>query len=729
MAPLPLFLSVQVVLWHGYSAGGEERALEEVVRRWNRAQERLPQPIRVEAVGIPFGSMADKLRAAVPRGHGPDLFIFPHDAVGEWARSGLLAPLEELLPLSAVLPELDLLPASLLPLRQGGHLFGLPLSTKGLVLFYRTDLVPQPPATTDELLALCRGFRPGRPGPGPGPRRYGLAYEAASYYYHAVWLHGFGGAIFPPGSALPRLHTPEQARALGFLRDLVRAHDIPEEPTAVLVAQLFNEGRAATVINGPWFVGQIEPGVPYGVAPLPRVSATGLPAAPLTTIETGYVSRYSSRQPQAAAFLRYLAGPESALLRARLGGQAVTGRAAWQDPAVRADPVLRAMHAQQEHMVPMDTRPEMRAFWEAGQFALRQAMRGASDPERALALGQRQLDLFLKPLPPPARRTPYLLMLSSLLLLGALGTVRRARPASVYRQALRERGAYAYLLPAALAMTVLVFVPFAVGAGMSLYAADVDGSFRFVGVRNFADILLLREARFFEPLSFYYTLLVTLLWTVLNVALHVLLGGSLALLLRDPLLRLRGVYRMLLLLPWAVPNYITALIWKGMFNQQFGAINGILVWLGLRPVAWFSSFATALAANVATNVWLGFPFFMVVILGNLAQLPQEVEEAATLDGATRLQRLRHIVLPLLLPALLPSVLLGAVWTFNMFNIVYLVSGGEPDGATDILVSQAYRWAFTRGHRYGYAAAYAVLIFVVLLFQSALLRRVSDRSER
>jgi arabinogalactan oligomer/maltooligosaccharide transport system permease protein len=117
---------------------------------------------------------------------------------------------------------------------------------------------------------------------------------------------------------------------------------------------------------------------------------------------------------------------------------------------------------------------------------------------------------------------------------------------------------------------------------------------------------------------------------------------------------------------------------------------------------------------------------MVVALGNLAQIPAEVEEAATLDGATRFQTLRHVILPLLLPSMLPSVLLGAVWTFNMFNIVFLVSGGEPDGATDILVSQAYRWAFTRGHRYGYAAAYAVLIFLILLIQSTLLRRASEK---
>jgi arabinogalactan oligomer/maltooligosaccharide transport system permease protein len=116
---------------------------------------------------------------------------------------------------------------------------------------------------------------------------------------------------------------------------------------------------------------------------------------------------------------------------------------------------------------------------------------------------------------------------------------------------------------------------------------------------------------------------------------------------------------------------------------------------------------------------------MVVTLGALSRVPKEVEEAAALDGATAWQRLTQILLPLIRPQLLPAVVLGAVWTFNMFNIVFLVSGGEPDGMTEILVSQAYRWAFTRGHRYGYAAAYAVLIFCVLVGQSLLSRRATE----
>ncbi|MBL8956638.1 MAG: sugar ABC transporter permease, partial [Myxococcaceae bacterium] len=243
-----------------------------------------------------------------------------------------------------------------------------------------------------------------------------------------------------------------------------------------------------------------------------------------------------------------------------------------------------------------------------------------------------------------------------------------------------------------------------------------------------ADILASRGYSITEPLSFYFTLFVTIVWTAANVVLHVSIGLAMALLLKSPLLKLRGVYRMLLIVPWAVPNYITALVWKGLFHRQFGAINGLLIALGVEPISWFTRWSTAFAANVATNTWLGFPFMMVVALGALQAIPTDLYEAAEVDGASRWAQFRHITLPLLKPAMLPAVLLGTVWTFNMFNVIYLVSGGEPGGATDVLVSEAFRWAFQRNEQYGFAAAYSVLIFVVLMVWSRATKRLADEGK-
>ncbi len=291
-----------------------------------------------------------------------------------------------------------------------------------------------------------------------------------------------------------------------------------------------------------------------------------------------------------------------------------------------------------------------------------------------------------------------------------------------------HRVAYLYVFPAAAGMVVLVLVPFVIGLVLGFFN-HCEGRFEFVGLRNFADILSGGGAPLSHPLNFYFTLGVTILWTSVNVFLHLAIGLCLALLLRDPTLKMKGVYRVLLIIPWAVPNYITALMWKGMFHRQYGAVNMILDFFGIPAVSWFSSFWTAFSANVITNTWLGFPFMMVVCLGALQSIPQDLYEAAQVDGAGKWSTFTNITLPLLRPALMPAVILGSIWTFNMFNIIYLVSGGEPGGSTDILITEAYRWAFLRYERYGLAAAYATIIFVILLGYTYLTSRATRAAQK
>ena len=290
-----------------------------------------------------------------------------------------------------------------------------------------------------------------------------------------------------------------------------------------------------------------------------------------------------------------------------------------------------------------------------------------------------------------------------------------------------HRLAYTLLVPTALGMLILVLVPFSYGLGLGFFNHQ-HGTYTFVGLKNFAEILSGGGRPLSHPLNFYFTLGVTILWTAVNVVLHVSIGLGLALLLKDPLLRFKGVYRALLILPWAMPNYITALIWKGMFHYQYGAVNHVLELLGLEKVSWFSSFSTAFIANVVTNTWLGFPFMMVVSLGALQSIPSDVYEAAAVDGASRTQAFWRITLPLLRPALYPAIVLGSIWTFNMFNIIYLVSAGAPNGSSDILITEAYRWAFERGDKYGLAAAYALIIFVILWAYSKVANRLAGASE-
>jgi len=698
-------LATRVVVWHTYRAD-EQTALEHAARVYNAQH----PDVVVEPVAMPFDGFTAKLEAAIPRGNGPDLFVASHEHLGEWSRAGLVKPLFGAGDLGGYLD------GTVEPLRYGSRLYGLPLAFKSVALFYRTDRIAAPPADTDALYALAKAMQ--KDG------RYALAYESGGTFYHAAFLSGFGGRLLDENGR-PELDSPASVAALSFVGKLAGEHLLPEESTGAVASQLFNDGQAAMTINGPWFVGEIGKDVPWRVASLPTVSATGQKMRPLLIIEGLLLAERAHAPAEALAFQRWLTGPDGAKLRAVEGRQIVAARAAWDAPELKTNALLQAFRAQLPDTVPTPNRPEMNAVWEPTNQALRRVLRGAAEPRAALHDAQLQVETALLPAPPAAPGAPYALGFGLIGLAGTAYAFARLRRRGGLAEVRRQGWAYAYLLPALVAMGVLVFVPFTVGAGMSLFHHE-GGRWTFIGLSNFTSILASREQPLWAPLSFYFTLVVTALWTFANVGLHVLIGGALALCLRDPLLKLRGVYRMLLIVPWAVPNYITALIWKGMFHRQFGAVNGLLAAVGAAPVSWFSRFWTAFAANLATNVWLGFPFMMVVTLGALGRIPRELEEAAALDGATRWQRLRHVILPLLWPAMLPSVLLGAIWTFNMFNIIFLVSGGEPDGATEILVSQAYRWAFTRGHRYGYAAAYAVLIFVVLAIQTALVRRAGER---
>jgi arabinogalactan oligomer/maltooligosaccharide transport system permease protein len=427
------------------------------------------------------------------------------------------------------------------------------------------------------------------------------------------------------------------------------------------------------------------------------------------------LSPSGASRPEVRALARMIAGADAARVRMRLS-RTVSARA---DVSVSEDDAfLRAFAAQSRFAIPMPTSPAMRATWEPANRAIRKVLRGDAEPGPALVEAKRRFDDVRRPLPARASPAPVAVGLGFLALLGAFALVRRARREPLGPAIRRSLPAYRYVAHAVLAVGLLVVVPLLIGAATSLFAGGT-GDARYVGLANFVEILGARGGPLLASGSFYLVLCVTVLWTVVNVSFHVGIGVALGALLARPTLRLRALYRVLLIVPWAVPSYVTALAWKGMFHRQFGAITGLILGLNdlcgthLEPIAWFSRFSTAFAANAATNIWLGFPFMMVVTMGALTAVPEDVLEAARVDGATRWQRMRLVTLPIIGPSLGPAVTLGAIWTFNMFNVVFLVSGGDPDGTTDILVSEAYRWAFTREAQYGYAAAYAVLIFLLL----------------
>ncbi len=271
----------------------------------------------------------------------------------------------------------------------------------------------------------------------------------------------------------------------------------------------------------------------------------------------------------------------------------------------------------------------------------------------------------------------------------------------------QSRLAFWFLMPAAVVLLAVVAYPFLFNIYVSLTNWNMY-HFRDPQLKGF-----MHYARIFMEPDFYHIFGKTIAWTVINLIFHFTLGLGAALLLNRKLPG-RNLYRALLILPWAVPQYISALTWRGMFNVEYGAVNQLLALVGLHPVAWFASESAAFFAAVITNIWLGFPFIMVIALGGLQSIPQELYEAARIDGAGPVRRFFSITLPMLKPVLLPALVLGTIWTFNNLNVIWLVTDqGLPADKSHILVTYVYKAAFFY-YRYGYAAAFSVFIFLVLV---------------
>ncbi len=218
--------------------------------------------------------------------------------------------------------------------------------------------------------------------------------------------------------------------------------------------------------------------------------------------------------------------------------------------------------------------------------------------------------------------------------------------------------------------------------------------------------------------SFFIVVFRTILYVIACIPLFFVLGFLLALVLNSEFLLGRAFWRVLIIVPWAVPSYISALIWQFFFRTEQGTINQLLRVIGLEGARWLLNPTLAFIAVVVVNVWMSYPFFMVTIIGALQSIPQALYEAAEVDGANPWQLLMNVTLPLVRPAVLPAVVLSSITTFQMFNTVWLITEGGPQrgagkpGATEFVMIHAYKEVF-QAQNDGLIGAFAVIVFIML----------------
>lgn len=305
---------------------------------------------------------------------------------------------------------------------------------------------------------------------------------------------------------------------------------------------------------------------------------------------------------------------------------------------------------------------------------------------------------------------------------------------------------FLYLLPAFIVMGVITFYPMGFQAWMSFTDYGLQNLRitaappNFVGLTNYIKILTSQIS--LSSFIFWNTLGFNLFWAFSNVIIHVSLGIVIAVLLNTEGVWFKGFYRAIYILPIVIPQIIIAAIWRNMYDPDYGAINQainvVAHLLGAGPfhIRWIDQLAQPFPgiplplsyfALLICNIWLGWPFMTIVATGALQSIPKDLYEAASIDGASGLQQFRRVTLPLLRPAMIPAAVYGLIVTFNLFTLIYFLSGGGPLRQTEIMLTVAFRLV-NEQRLYGVAAAFCVYIFLILLVLTLLVNRISRATE-
>jgi arabinogalactan oligomer / maltooligosaccharide transport system substrate-binding protein len=254
-------------------------------------------------------------------------------------------------------------------------------------MIYNRKLVARPPATSGELVSVAKKLTDASTG------RFGLAYWYSNFYYHAPLMNAFGGGAVDAGGK-PRLNAPENIRSLDLLLKWAdKDRILPAESSTALVTSLFNEGKAAIVFSGPWFVGEIAKGVDFALAPLPTLDeAGGQPMRPWMTAEGVYIARPSLHKDEAYDFASYITDLPAAKILAVDGRQTPANQKVYDDPVVGRDPILKVFRQQVGVAIPMPNFVEMTMVWSPVSTAMNSIVQRSATPKAAMDAAQREVE-------------------------------------------------------------------------------------------------------------------------------------------------------------------------------------------------------------------------------------------------------------------------------------------------------------------------------------------------
>ncbi len=679
----------------------------------------------------------EKILTGLAAGAPPDVFLLDSKLIPTFTNKKVLIDLEPYVQ-SLAIDTSQWFPNILAIARRGTGLYAFPKGFTPLMIYYNKKLfddarIPYPESiwTWDDYLRISQQLTRDLNGDGV-PDQHGTAFTNY-YFYWIPWVWTAGGDVVDPDGrkATGFLNSARTEEALQFLIDLRRTHGVAPDIGSWIQAEktgtnsaLFSNGKIGMIVDGHWRMPTFlkyrrEGTLDLGVAPLPRYPGGGKVNV---VYESGWCVPVNAAHPREAALLAaFMAGETACRIRS-------AGRL--EIPSnIKAAEQLVANDSLGMEKAFVDEVPHCRQPWGSiiERFSeiewtlqdavdevmingkpLHESMTSyAGRIDRELADIHAHEEVEFKPISAHSEILQLLLVVA-IAVLGACGLLyRKARgsAARLWRESHGSSGtALGFLAPSLIHLTVFMFTPIVFAAYLSVHRWDIVAPDEpFVGGENF-------NAMAHDP-AFWNALKNTLLYS-LNVPIGMAFSLGVALMLHTRLKGL-GFLRTLYFLPSVTSFVAIALVWMWIYHPSFGAANFFLQFVGLPPLQWLNSAQTSMLSIVIFSVWLGLGYQMVIFLAGLQGIPEELQDAARIDGASNWLRFRHVTLPLLKPTTFFVLVTSLIASFQVFTTVYVMTAGGPVRSTDVFVYHIYQAAWEQ-LRMGYAAAMSWVLFVIIM---------------
>jgi multiple sugar transport system permease protein len=695
------------------------------------AFEQLHPTIHVVYEPNPGRQYEEKILTGLAANDPPDVFLLDSKLIPTFTNKNVLLDLTPFIQ-KLKIDTAQWFPNVLAIARRGSGLFAFPKGFTPLMVFYNKELFdragvryPDKDWTWNDYLGDAERLTADLNGDGK-PEQYGTAFTNYFFYWIPwVWTAG-GDVVSPDGSrATGFLNSPVTESALRFLIDLrTRFHVAPDVGSWVQAEktgmnnQLFANGKIAMIIDGHWrmpkFLKYIQDGtLNVGVVSLPR-SPDGRKVNVM--YESGWCVPINARHPEESALLAaFLAGRTSARIRSsenleipavisvakELVAHDTTGM---EQAFVNEIPFCRqpwGSLVERFSEIEWTLQDAVDEVMVNGKPMHETMTRYAERIDKELANIRANASSKFEPIQEHAVIIEFLSGVTGLALIGCFLLYRKARG----KEQADTKTALGFLSPSLIHLVVFIFTPIIFAAYLSTHRWDiVVPDTPFVGLANFKEML--------SDSTFWNALKNTVVYT-LNVPLGMAISLTVALLLNKKMRGL-GFLRTLYFLPSVTSFVAIALVWMWIYHPTFGAANALLTLFGLPSLQWLNSTQTAMLSVIIFSVWLGLGYQMVIFLAGLQGIPEELYDAARIDGTSNWKRFWHITLPLLKPTTFFILVTSLIGSFQVFTSIYVMTAGGPVGSTDVIVYHIYQAAWEQ-LRMGYASAMSWVLFVIVMF--------------